>query len=314
MIRLGCLVLTLLVLAAPRAHAGNAGNPSLVEARKAVTDVRYDDARRLLVQALKQGANRPDELVEIYKLSAATAAVLGPQDLAEQYYRLMLAIDPTATLPLDASPRLRGPFVAAQAYMAAQQRFDARATRTDKGVAIAIVDPLHMVVAVATLQHGELGAQQPFTGEPVVVEDKGGEAVLLDDNGNFLRVVELPPPPEAPPPPPPHHRTPFFQRPLTYAIPAVLFGGTTTFLLVDSRLTKARLDDILAHSAMHTLDEAETERRRYRGHTIAGWIGVGVTAAFATTAIIMATRRHSAVSVTPSVGPDHASVWLDAKF
>ncbi|MCP6280625.1 hypothetical protein NL459_28785, partial [Klebsiella pneumoniae] len=81
----------------------------------------------LLVEALKQGGNRPEELVEIYRLSGATAAVLGPPELAEQYYRRMLALAPDAVLPPDASPRLREPFVAAQAYMAAQQRFDARA-------------------------------------------------------------------------------------------------------------------------------------------------------------------------------------------
>src|SRR5690606_6418262 len=76
-------VLVLLVLAMP--WIARADNPSLAEARKAIDEVRYDDARELLVQALKRGANRPEELVEIYKLSGATAAVLGPEELAEQY-------------------------------------------------------------------------------------------------------------------------------------------------------------------------------------------------------------------------------------
>ena len=96
------LLLAISMLArAGTASAGSASraNPSLDEARKAVDDIRYDDARGLLVQALKQGGSRPEQLVEIYRLSAATAAVLGSADLAEQYYRRMLALDPTAALP-----------------------------------------------------------------------------------------------------------------------------------------------------------------------------------------------------------------------
>ncbi len=301
-----------LLLAIPA--IARADNPSLGEARKAVFEVRYDDAQRLLVTALKQGGNRPDELVEIYKLSAATAAVLGPTDLAEQYYRRMLALDPTATLPPDASPRLRDPFVAAQAYMAAQPRFDVRATRTANGIAVSVVDPLRMVAAAATLERGELGDRQPLAGAPVVLRDEGDQVVALDDNGNFLRVIDLPPrpAPEEPPPPPP--RTPILRRWVTWAIPAGLAAGATGFLFVDAKLAHDRLDDILAGSSMHYLDEAEKERRRWRGHTLSAWVGVGVTAALATTAIVMATHRPQAVRVTPSVGSDHASVQLEANF
>jgi hypothetical protein len=291
----------------------HANNPSLDDARRAVDDIRYDDARRLLVQALKQGGSQPAELVEIYRLSAATAVVLGPADLAEQYYRRMLAIDPDATLSADASPRLREPFVAAQAYMAAQQRFEARATRTPKGIDVSVVDPLGMVVAVATLEGGELRAKQPFAGQPVTLEDVGDRVVALDEHGNFLRVIELPARP-LPEDKPRTHRTPILRRWYTWAIPATLFGGATTFLLVDAQRTRERLDDIIAHSNQHFLDEAEEERRRWRGHTIAGWVGVGVTVALTTTAIVMARSRPAAVSVTPSVGTDHASLQLEAKF
>jgi hypothetical protein len=302
------LVVVLLAIA----QVAHAGNQSLEDARKAVDEIRYDEARQLLVQALKQGANRPAELVEIYRLSAATAAVLGPVELAEQYYRRMLALDPSATLPADASPRLRDPFVAAQAYMAAQQRFDARATRTPKGIEVAIVDPLGMVVAVATLDGGELRGKQPFTGA-LVLDDAGNEVVVLDEHGNFLRVIELPPRPIADDKPP-TRRTPILRRWQTWAIPAVLFAGASTFLLVDAQRTRGRLDDILANPSMHFFEEAEEERIRWRGHTYAGWIGVGVTLGLTTTAILMRQRRPNAVNVTPSVGADHASVLVEAKF
>jgi hypothetical protein len=319
-------LLVALLLAIPA--IARADNPSLGEARKAVYEVRYDDAQRLLVTALKQGGNRPDELVEIYKLSAATAAVLGPTDLAEQYYRRMLALDPTATLPPDASPRLRDPFVAAQAYMAAQPRFDVRARRTAQGIEVSVVDPLRMVIAVATLEDGVVHGRHLLvealpaagatvtigTSATVVLDDVGDEVVVLDENGNFLRVIDLPPRPAPEEPPPPAPRTPILRRWVTWAIPAGLAAGATGFLFVDAKLAHDRLDDILAGSSMHYLDEAEEERRRWRGHTISAWVGVGVTAALATTAIVMATHRPQAVRVTPSVGSDHASVQLEANF
>jgi tetratricopeptide (TPR) repeat protein len=300
-----------LALAFVRSGDAHADNASVVEARKAVDEIRYDDARRLLVEALKQGANRPDELVEIYRLSAATAAVLGQPELAEQYYRRMLALAPDATLPPDASPRLREPFVAAQAYMAAQQRFDVRAARNDKGITVSIVDPLGMVVAVATLERGVVRGKQ--TSVPAVLEDIGDEVVALDEHGNFLRLIPLAARDESRETAALTYRRPFFERPLTYAIPAVAFAGAATFFFIDASRAKTRLDDILDNDAMHYFGEAEDERRHWRRSTIAAWVGAGLGAAFVTTAIVMATRD-APVRMTPVVGPDQAGVQLHAKF
>jgi hypothetical protein len=314
-------LLSLLLLVVP--VIASASNSSLDEARKAVDEIRYDDARTLLVQALKQGGNRPEQLVEIYRLSAATAVVLGSSDLAEQYYRRMLALDPNASLPADASPRLREPFVAAQAYMAAQQRFDVRATRTEKGITVSIIDPLGMVVAVATLEQGvmhgkagliEAGMPGAFGAnlEPLVLEDVGDELVLLDEHGNFLRIVDLPARPKADDVEQAH--TPILRRWITWAIPAGGFAGATTYFFIDGARAHDRLDTLLAASGGHYFDEAEQERTRWRRDTIIGWVGVGVTLGLTTAAIVMARSRPRAVTVAPSVGSDHASVQLEAKF
>jgi hypothetical protein len=239
--------------------------------------------------------------------------VLGPTELAEQYYRRMLALDPDATLPADASPRLRDPFVAAQAYMAAQQRFEARATRTSKGVAVSIVDPLGMVVAVAALDGGELRAKQSVVpGQEVVLDDAGDEIVVLDEHGNFLRVIALPAR-EVPVAPAPAPRTPILKRWITWAIPAAVFTGATVYMFVDAQASRERLDNIIANDSMHFFDEAETERARWRNRTIAAWVGTGIALGLTTTAFVMA-RRPTPVTVTPSVGPDHAAVQLQAKF
>ncbi|HEY5946466.1 MAG TPA: hypothetical protein VIV40_13280, partial [Kofleriaceae bacterium] len=300
-------LVSLLLLVIP--WVAHASNPSLADARKAIDEIRYDEARVLLVQALKQGGNQPADLVEIYRLSAATAAVLGPADLAEQYYRRMLALDPTATLPPDASPRLREPFVAAQAYMAAQQRFEARATRTGQGIAVSVVDPLGMVVAVATLDGGELRAKQAFSNQPLVLQDIGDSVVLLDEHGNFLRVIELPARVVVVDKPPPRH-TPILRHWLTWALPAAAFAGATTYLFIDAQRSRDRLDDIIANDSGHYFGDAEDARRRWRNYTIGAWVGVGLTLGFTTTAIVMASSRPRSVSVAPSVGSDHASVQL----
>jgi len=61
-------VVAVLALATP-AHADN---PKLEQARKAIDEVRFDDAQRLLVGALADGGNSPSGVREIYKLSAST--------------------------------------------------------------------------------------------------------------------------------------------------------------------------------------------------------------------------------------------------
>ena len=110
-----------------------ADSPHLAEARRAVEAVDYDAARRLLVDALHDGGNSLAAVREIYRLSARAAVVLDQRELAEQYYRRWLAIDPDAALPDDTAPKLREPFVAAQAYSAAHGRLRATARRTQAG-------------------------------------------------------------------------------------------------------------------------------------------------------------------------------------
>ena len=82
--RLGAAVLALLV-SSTGAHADQA---TLREARRVVEEeVRYDRAQELLVTALHQGDNGPDELAAIYELAGVAAVVLGQREAGEQYFR-----------------------------------------------------------------------------------------------------------------------------------------------------------------------------------------------------------------------------------
>jgi hypothetical protein len=322
-------VLPLLLLLALGGIA-RADNHKLAAARRAVEDVRYDDARGLLVEALEAGTNQPDELREIYQLSAATAMVLGQRELAEQYYRRVLALDPEARLPADASPKLRQPFVAAQAFMAAHRRLEVRVARRGRRFEVTVVaDPLGMVAAVTAISDGEALPQVAVTGGPIVLRPGGKveQIVLLDEHGNTLRTMAAPAPAGTAEPvegtaPP---ATPILRRWITWAIPAVAFTGTGVGFLVDARLAKGRLDDILAMSGTHFFDDAERERKRWQTETLISDLAFAAAGVFTVTAIIMAATEPSSqpstqpssgsqAAVVPLVGPGQVGLGLSGKF
>ena len=121
--RLACV---LLVVAAGVARGDNA---KLASARAAIEQVHFPEARALLAEALATGGSSPAEVREIYRLSASTAAALGNAELAEQFYRRWLALDPHASLAAGDSPKLRAPFVAAQGYIDAHGGLVVRVAR-----------------------------------------------------------------------------------------------------------------------------------------------------------------------------------------
>jgi len=316
-------LLVLLVLGG----VARADNPKLAAARAAIEAVRYDDARGLLVQALKAGTNDPDELREIYQLSAATAVVLGQNDLAEQYYRRVLSLDPDARLPADASPKLRQPFVAAQAFMAAHRRLEVRAARRGRRIEVTVVaDPLGMVAAVTAIVDGEALPEVAVGDGPVVLAPDGKvtRIVLLDEHGNALRTIAAPAPaaaaggdPAGPAERPASPHTPILRRWVTWAVPAVVLAGTGAGFLVAAQRASGRLDDILATSGAHYLDEAEQERTRWHDESLISTVAFAAAGVFTVTAIVMAATQPSPAAQTavlPTVGAHHIGLAFAAKF
>ena len=207
------VILAALVTAA----AARADSVHLAEARRAIAAVDYAAARRLLVEALQDGGNSPAAIREIYRLSARAAVVLGQRDLAEQYYRRWLAIDPDAALPDDTAPKLREPFIAAEAYIAAHGRLRARAHRVPGGAVDVelLADPLAMAQAAVALAadagpahrvRSTLSPTAAPTGDaagaaiasPVVFDADhharlpatAAQIAVVDDRGNHLLVLE----------------------------------------------------------------------------------------------------------------------------
>ena len=305
-----CVVTPLVVLAAiaGRAHADS---PKLAAARRAIVAVHYDEAQALLVGALEEGGNSPTAVAEIYRLSARTAVVLHQPDLAEQYYRRWLALQPDARLPDDLAPKLREPFVAAQAYMAAHGRLAVTAARLPGAVDVAVQsDPLEMV-AGAALAGGIPAAAQPFGADHharLPLRAGANVVAILDEHGNHL--LEVPVPAAAPPvavtvaaPPPAASRAqvPLVRQPLAWAIPAVVLAGAGVGFGLAANQANDELAQIASDSSNHFYGDATAVRDRRDTEALAANALWATGAACAVTALVMlAIHPHARVVAAPT--------------
>jgi hypothetical protein len=316
-------VLAVLVAAAAPARGDS---PRLAEARRAVEAVDYDDARRLLVEALHDGDNSPAAVGELYRLSARAAVVLGERDLAEQYYRRWLAIDPGAALPGDAAPKLREPFVAAQAYIAAHGRLIARALRTATGEldVVVISDPLAMARAAAVLGPLDPGAHAPaipFGDDHRARLTAGSRAAILDENGNRLLELDAaaaasPAGAAVPAPAPVFEVRPWTRRWQTWAIPAGVLALTSAGFGIAAIASSDRARAITDASGQYFLSDAEANVRRGR---IFAWITAGsgavaIGCAIPTAIYYLQQRHDTAHVVMPMAGDGRIGLAVAGRF
>lgn len=330
------LGLALALAAAP----ARADSPHLAEARRAVEAVDYDAARRLLVDALHDGGNSPAAMREIYRLSARAAVVLDQRELAEQFYRRWLAIDPDAALPDDTAPKLRAPFVAAQAYIAAHGRLRATARRTPAGEIDVelIADPLAMAHAAAALDPAARRPPAVFGAERRVRLAEAPRVAILDDRGNHLIELEptaavatapaaaapaaaVPAPSATPATAPPpeslaEDRPPWTRRWLTWAIPTGVFALGAAGFGIAALASYGNARTITASSGDHHLSDAQDSVGR--GRTFV-WITIGAGAAAVAcaipTAIYLARDlRHPRVVAAPTVAPGALGLVLVGRF
>lgn len=328
-----------------------ADSPHLAEARRAVEAVDYDAARRLLVEALHDGGNSLAAVREIYRLSARAAVVLGQRELAEQFYRRWLAIDPDAALPDDTAPKLREPFVAASAYVAAHGRLQAIAQRTQAGeIDVELVaDPLAMAHAASALDPaapvnvaapapGARAAAAPasavFGADRRVRLAGAARIAILDDRGNHL--LELDPAaaaavpsvaaprtpsatdaeaaaPERPADP---DRPPWTRRWLTWGIPTGVFALGAAGFGIAAIASYERAHQITGDSGHFYLADAQDNVRR--GRTFV-WITAGAGAAAVACAIPAAIYlardvRHRRVIAAPALSPGALGLVVAGRF
>ena len=320
-------VLLGVLFATAAAIPARADSPKLADARRAVEAVDYDAARRLLLDALRDGGNGPAAVGEIYRLLARAAIVLDDRDVAEQYYRRWLAIDPGAALPADTAPKLRDPFIAAQAYIAAHGRLVARAERTPTGeIDVELVaDPLAMARAAAALDPAARSAPVAFGSDRRASLPAGSRVAILDDTGNRLLELDVAEPaaastlPAGQPPAPTTDATdhpPWTRNWLTWAIPTGAFGLVAAGFGIATLASYQRADMITSDSGKYHLVDAEDNLRR--GRTFV-WVTVGagaLTIAFGIpTAIFYLRQRHQLPAIlVPTAGDGHVGAAVVGRF
>jgi hypothetical protein len=283
----------------------------LADARAALDAVDYAEAQPLLVDALHAGGNSPARVVELYRLLASTATVLGERDAAEGYYRRWLELEPTANLPDSVAPKLREPFVAAQVYMAARAALAASAGLRAGAAEVAVAaDPLAMVAAVEID-----GARRPLgidrrARAQLHAGTRHADVALIDEFGNHLAelaaVDDTPTtavsalPPNALTLEPRDTSVSLWRQPWTWGASTVAFGLVGGGFAIAAHNANSQLDTIRAHSSEYYYSDAQSAQRSRDRDFVIATASFAVAGACAATAIVMLALHPHHRRVAPS--------------
>lgn len=304
--------------------SGAAADTRIDDARKAIDEVRFDDAQRSLIAVLEAGGSSPATVREIYKLLGASAVALGKTDDAEKYYRAYLALDPKASLDAGTSPKLRAPFDAAKSYITANGPLDVVAEHVADGVRVRVIsDPLALV---RTARIGETSVALVDRG--ALVAAAIGPVLVLDRYGNVLVEVAVTgapaadpalDPADAPPPPPPAMPTASpEQRPLgtgfyVLAVPTGLLLAAGVGFGAASFLYNSKVQVALKNSSAHYYTDVVDRQKKvtlfWKLSAIIG--GAGLVLAIPTAILY---KRSRDTMVVPYVDGDGAGATVVGRF
>ncbi len=304
-------------------HA-RADERALEEARQAIDQLDYAAARDALTAALASGANGPDGLAEIYRMTGTVAASLGDTRTATDAFKKLLALRPKATLPAGTSPKIARPFRAAADHFKRNPPLQVRPeTAAQPPVATVVIDsdPLAMVAGAKVTVVVDGSHERTLEGKGqgrIDVELPRGKRIdlriaVVDEHGN--RLVELGSRdvpivitgaelPQATPatggtaaaagdrvavveqrPPRPPRRWYFRWELWTGA--AIAFGGGTGYFAYRAHARAGELQRLFDASSSHRAGESTELESRARRDVLITNIGLGATAAIAAGAAIL---------------------------
>jgi hypothetical protein len=239
------------------------------------------------------------------------AAVLGQRDLAEQYYRRWLALEPTARLGSDVPPKVAEVFAAAQAYMAAHGRLVASARSLGGGGIEVTVssDPLGMA---ASANGVAFGADHRAT-----VGGAETHIAILDERGNQLLAVAVTPGEVMVTTETPRERRPVIARWQTWGIVAgtVLLTGAIWGAVAITENNQLIDDREKSGSLFFTDYEARYETMKRNATISIAIAGVGTLLAIPAGILYLKSRRPSELSrfaIAPVAGG--ATVGVTGRF
>lgn len=304
-----------------------AADTPLETARAAVESSDYLTARSSLAAALASGANSPDEMIEIYRLTGIVAGALGDAQAASDAFLRGLALTPKITLPVGTSPKITRPFATAQTYYRSHEplRIKTETTASPPSITVVIAsDPFTMVAKAQVTIVVDGGAEQKLEGTgtdrisialPIgarldlrvaALDDKGNRLVELGSKDVPIVIVgaggatatkvarRVPPPPPAPRAP--EHARPIYLQWWLWGGATVVFGGAATYFGMSAISAKNDLDHLNMTSQNHTFDEAKDLEQTARTRVLLTNIGIGVAAACGVTAGILYLTRPRVVT------------------
>ena len=185
------LALALLIAAAP--PAGSPVRPFLLSAAQLYQALEYEHALEQLERARKLPNRTADDDVQIALYEGIVLGELGRGADSSAAFRVALAIDPDATLPLKVSPKLEAQFTALlEKARKARDEFNAQQRQTAAGVAPAMT-PTPEVAAPALDQEPPGGLRRrawiPAVAGAVLV---AAGAVSVRVSGGDAEQLKLP--------------------------------------------------------------------------------------------------------------------------
>ncbi len=326
------------------AEPARADNDALIRARVAVEKLDYMHARTLLAEALAAGNNSPDELAEIYKLTGLVTSTLGDSSEATDAFQRLLALVPTAEVPVGSSPKIKRPFSSARDYyqLHAPLKVEHETSVKPPAITIRVIsDPMAMLarVRVITIVDGEPSQtrEEPAAKELTLPlpEAKRLElrVELVDERGN--RVVEIgseldpivmatappPPPPVVVPPPPPPEPLPIYRQWWLWGGVAAVVAGGATYFGISVHSKGDELSALHDDSTNHRFSEAHALEDRMRRDALIANIGFAAAGALAVTSAVMwwtsprdTSQESTHTTVTAAPTPGGASLWLEVGF
>jgi hypothetical protein len=319
----------LIASAAPA--AADDGTAMLGKAQKAIEDIDYDGAKKLVDAALASGALDPSELARAHMLAGEVAAALGDDAGAHDHFERWILLDPAARLPDGLSPKITTPFTAAHASADALGTAPLTVTAGDRKaghVSLEVQhDPLRMVARVHVTFDRGTDAEAVGSRVDVAIDDAATRATvnLLDEHGNRLvdpialtlatttttATTSLTAPAQTVTV---THSLPAAVRWPTWTVVALVAGGGAAYFGHAASQDQSDLDALNKSSAMHSFDEAQAIADRGHRDALLANVSIGVAAAAAAAVVVTVIVDHRTVEVQPLAAPGATGAAVTFSF
>jgi hypothetical protein len=328
----GVIVAVAVIVSVARARVAAADSALITKAQTAVDASDYDTAKAALAEALTSGANGPEDLAQIYRLSGIVYGSLGDAKIATDAFERLLALSPKATLPAGTSPKIGKPFKAAQDFYKKHEPLRARVETSERPATATLVvasDPLAMIARarVTFRADGKPDERIEASGKDRIVIDLPRahrldlRVAAIDQHGN--RVVELgstdvpivivvsdvpidvtPQPPTPPrkiagPPPKPRK---WYARWRVWGTATVVAAAGAAGFGIATIVDIAQLNHLNANSVDHDFTEARKVESRARADFIVTQVFAGTAGALAIGTAILYLTSPRIAERAPSLG------------